>query len=128
MQAERRPIYLAGREISEHQPPFVIAEIGINHGGDIAVAKEMVRLAALSGAECVKHQTHFLEDEMTEEAKSIFPPNADFSIWEVMQKNALSPDEEIELMNQKGTVLFNSGANCCISNDRTDCAEPDSEY
>ena len=98
MQAERRPIYLAGREISEHQPPFVIAEIGINHGGDIAVAKEMVRLAALSGAECVKHQTHFLEDEMTEEAKSIFPPNADFSIWEVMQKNALSPDEEIELM------------------------------
>jgi len=43
---------IAGREISANHPPFVIAEIGINHGGDLAVAKEMVRLAALSGCEC----------------------------------------------------------------------------
>lgn len=104
MQTERRPIYLAGREISENQPPLVVAEIGINHGGDLDVAKEMVQLAALSGAECVKHQTHFLEDEMTDEAKSIFPPNADVSIWEVMQKNTLSPDAEIELMKYAETM------------------------
>src|SRR5690606_35162281 len=78
-------------------PPLVIAEIGINHGGDIAVAKEMVRLARDAGCECIKHQTHFLEDEMTDEAKSIFPPNADVSIWEVMARCALSADDEIEL-------------------------------
>ena len=41
------------------------------------MAKEMVRLAAASGCECVKHQTHIIEDEMTDEAKQIFPPNAD---------------------------------------------------
>ena len=88
---------IANREISAQHPPLVIAEIGINHGGDLEVAKSMVRLARDAGCEMVKHQTHFVEDEMTEEAKSIFPPNADVSIWEVMQRCALSPDDEIAL-------------------------------
>ena len=57
----------------------------------------MVRLAAASGCECVKHQTHILEDEMTDEAKQIFPPNADVSIWEVMARCALSQSDEAEL-------------------------------
>ncbi len=89
---------IAHRDIGPEHPPLVIAEIGINHGGDLDVAKDMVRLAAQSGAECVKHQTHFIEDEMTEEAKSIFPPNAEISIWDVMQNCALSADDEIALM------------------------------
>lgn len=88
---------IAGRTISADVPPLVIAEIGINHGGDLALAKDMVRLAAAAGCEMIKHQTHILEDEMTEEAKSIFPPNADVSIWEVMERCALSLDEEVEL-------------------------------
>jgi N-acetylneuraminate synthase len=88
---------IAHREISDKHRPLVIAEIGINHGGDLNVAKEMARLAALSGCEMVKHQTHIVEDEMTDEAKSIFPPNADVSIWEVMERCALSKDDEREL-------------------------------
>ena len=88
---------IAGRALGPSHPPLVIAEIGINHGGDLAVAKEMVRLAAASGAEMVKHQTHILEDEMTEEAKAIFPPNADVSIWEVMERCALSRADEAEM-------------------------------
>ena len=85
------------RTVGPDHPPLVIAEIGINHGGSLDVAKEMVTLAARSGAECVKHQTHFVEDEMTEDAKQIFPPNANISIWEVMERSALSPNEEIAL-------------------------------
>jgi len=88
---------IGNREISANHPPLVIAEIGINHGGDIEVAKNMVRLAAAAGCECVKHQTHIVEDEMTDEAKSIFPPNADVSIWDVMAQCALSQEDEAEL-------------------------------
>ena len=88
---------IVNRSIGAAHPPLVIAEIGINHGGDLSVAKEMVRLAAAAGCEMVKHQTHIVEDEMTEEAKSIFPPNADVSIWEVMQQCALSLEDEAEL-------------------------------
>ena len=71
---------IGDRKIGKSYPPLVIAEIGINHGGDLNVAKEMVLAAAKSGCEIVKHQTHFVEDEMTEEAKTILPPNADISI------------------------------------------------
>lgn len=88
---------IAHREIGPHQPPLVIAEIGINHGGSLDAAKAMVEAAARSGCEIVKHQTHFVDDEMTEEAKSIFPPNADVSIYEVMRRCALPPEAEKEL-------------------------------
>ena len=85
------------REISPFKAPLVIAEIGINHGGDLALAKQMVELAAKSGCECIKHQTHIIEDEMTDEAKQIFPPNADESIWDIMADCALSTQDEAEL-------------------------------
>lgn len=88
---------IGNRSVGPDHPPLVIAEIGINHGGSLDVAKEMVRLAAGAGCEVIKHQTHFLEDEMTDEAKSIFPPNADVSIWEVMARCALSAEDEIAL-------------------------------
>ncbi len=88
---------IGNRSIGPNEPPLVIAEIGINHGGDLNVAKNMVDLIASSGCECVKHQTHIIEDEMTEEAKSIFPPNADKSIWDVMKECSLTLDEEKEL-------------------------------
>ena len=88
---------IANREIGPNHPPLVIAEIGINHGGDLAVAKNMARLAALSGCEMVKHQTHIVEDEMTEEARQIFPPNADVSIWDVIAECALNLEDEAAL-------------------------------
>ena len=88
---------IGNRSVGPSHPPLVIAEIGINHGGSLDVAKTMVDLAAKAGCECIKHQTHFVEDEMTEEAKQIFPPNADVSIWDVMARCALSAEDEIKL-------------------------------
>jgi N-acetylneuraminate synthase len=88
---------IAHRHIGPDHAPLVIAEIGINHGGSLETAKEMVRLAAASGCEMIKHQTHIVEDEMTDEAKQIFPPNADVSIWDVMKQCALSLEDEAEL-------------------------------
>ncbi len=90
-------IKIGNREISPDHPPLVIAELGVNHGGSLELAKQMVSLAAGAGCEMIKHQTHFIEDEMTPEARDIFPPNADVSIWDVMERCALTGDEEIEL-------------------------------
>ena len=70
---------LGNRSSSPNEAPLVIAEIGINRGGDLGVTKNMVDLIASSGGECVKHQTHSIDDEMTEETKSIFPPNTNKS-------------------------------------------------
>lgn len=88
---------IGGRKVGEDHPPLVIADIGINHGGDLDVAKKIVELAALSGCECIKHQTHIVSDEMTDEAKQIFPPNDHRSIWDIIDACSLSLEEETEL-------------------------------
>ena len=62
---------IGNRTVGEHNPALVISEIGINHGGDIEIAKKMVDSAAKVGAEIIKHQTHIVEDEMSQEAKKI---------------------------------------------------------
>ena len=66
---------LGNRSSIPNEAPLVIAEIGINHGGNLGVTKNIVDLVASSGGEYVKHQTHSIEDKMTKKAQSIFPPN-----------------------------------------------------
>ncbi len=48
--------YIAEREISEKSPSFIIAEIGNNHQGDIALAKQLVDHAVAAGVDCAKFQ------------------------------------------------------------------------
>lgn len=48
---------LAGRKIGGPHPPFVIAEAGINHNGDVSRAIDMVAAAKAAGADAVKFQT-----------------------------------------------------------------------
>jgi len=76
---------------------LVIPEIGINHEGDLKVAKEMVLSAYRAGARLVKHQTHIVEDEMCAVAKYVVPGNAKDSIYEIMERCALNEEEELEL-------------------------------
>ena len=40
-----------------HKMPKIIAEIGFNHEGNIAMAEEMIKAAAQAGANAVKFQT-----------------------------------------------------------------------
>ena len=42
--------------ISEDSPAFIVAEIGINHNGEIGIAKDTISAAAASGANAVKFQ------------------------------------------------------------------------
>jgi len=90
-------ITIGNRKIGEQFPPIVIAEIGINHEGSLEVAKKMVDAAHKAGAEIVKHQTHVVEDEMSAEARRLIPGNTDVSIYDVMERCALSEKDEYEL-------------------------------
>lgn len=96
---KRKPEFsIKGRLIGESHPPVVIAELGINHGGLLDLAIHMAEVAISAGAEIIKHQTHIIEDEMSEEAKSVIPGNADLSIYEIMKTCALSETDEFKLM------------------------------
>ena len=86
-----------GRKVGVDYAPLIIAEIGINHEGNLKVAFEMVDAAIKGGAEIIKHQTHVVEDEMCGEAKNIIPGNADVSIYEIMDRCSLNEEDEIKL-------------------------------
>lgn len=53
---ERNGFHINGREISERNPSFIIAEIGNNHQGDISLAKKLVDHAIEAKVDCVKFQ------------------------------------------------------------------------
>jgi len=86
---------ISDRIIGEAYPPLVIAEIGINHEGVFEKAIRMVDDAFAAGCECVKFQSHVIEDEMI--PNDVIPGNATESIWNIMKRCALSEEEEIRL-------------------------------
>jgi len=88
---------IGDRKIGPKYPPLIIAEIGINHGGSLKKAKQMIKEAHQAGAECVKFQAHVVEDEMVSVAKKIIPSHAEESIWDIMQKCAFSEEQDREL-------------------------------
>lgn len=90
-------ISIDSRKISPQHSPFIVAEIGINHEGDINKAFKMIDDAHKAGCECVKFQSHVIEDEMIPEAKKIVPSNANDSIYEIMRRCSLSEKEEFAL-------------------------------
>jgi len=51
-----RDIKLGNRMVGDGQPAYVIAEIGINHNGDLGIAKQMIEAAVHAGADAVKFQ------------------------------------------------------------------------
>jgi pseudaminic acid synthase len=51
-------IEIAGRPIGEGCPPYVIAEMSANHGGDLEHAVELLREVAAAGADAIKLQTY----------------------------------------------------------------------
>ncbi|MBU0758535.1 MAG: N-acetylneuraminate synthase family protein [Nanoarchaeota archaeon] len=93
----KNEITIGNRKIGPEHKPLVIAEIGINHGGSLKTAKEMVDAASCAGVEVVKHQTHIVGDEMVPIAKKIIPGNATASIYEIMERCALSEEDEMVL-------------------------------
>ena len=91
----KNKIEINGRSVGEDYPPLIIAEIGINHEGNISKAKKMVEDAKKSGAECVKFQCHIIEDEMIK--NNVVPGNANESIWDIIERCSLTEDEETQL-------------------------------
>ncbi len=51
-----REIRIGNRMVGDGHPAFIIAEIGINHNGDLEIAKQMIGAAAHAGVDAVKFQ------------------------------------------------------------------------
>lgn len=103
------PFAIADRKIGPNFPPLVIAEIGINHEGDFQKAIQIIDDAAAVGCECVKFQSHIIEDEMI--PNQVVPANAKESIWEIMKRCAFTEKQEAELKRYteaKGMIFLST--------------------
>lgn len=99
------------RIIGDEHPPVVVAEVGINHEGSLETAIAMADAAIDAGAEIVKHQTHVVEDEMSDEAKSVIPGHTVESIYEIMARCALGEAQERRLMQHvesRGAIFIST--------------------
>jgi N,N'-diacetyllegionaminate synthase len=62
-------VKIADRQIGEGRPCFIIAEAGVNHNGDIGLAKKLIDAAHEAGADAVKFQTFKAEAIVTADAE-----------------------------------------------------------
>ena len=49
-------VNIRGEKIGDHHPCFIVAEIGINHNGDMEIAKRLIQVAKDAGVHAVKFQ------------------------------------------------------------------------
>lgn len=64
-------IKIAGREVGDGAAPFIIAEVGINHNGELDKALAMIAVAKAAGCDAVKFQT-FKAAEFCGDPKQMF--------------------------------------------------------
>jgi N,N'-diacetyllegionaminate synthase len=97
-------INLFGKIIGVGQSPFVIAEIGVNHNGDVDLACRMIAEAARRGADCVKFQTFRAGAVATQEA-----PKAAYQLattekkesqFEMLRRLELSPEAHEQIIRE----------------------------
>ena len=97
-------ISIGGRPIGAGCPCFVIAEAGINHNGDMGLAKQLIREAAGAGCDAVKFQTY-----RTDAIAALNAPMAEYqkvnagfsgSQADLLARCELGREEHLQLMSE----------------------------
>lgn len=71
----RYNVKIADKIIGDGHPCFIIAEIGINHNGSVALAKKMIDEAVEAGCDAVKFQKRTVTKVYTPEELDVYRPN-----------------------------------------------------
>lgn len=72
-----KEVKVGNKIIGDGHPCFIIAEIGINHNGDVKLAKQLIDIAVMTGCDAVKFQKRtvdvvYTKEELAKERPSVF--------------------------------------------------------
>jgi N-acetylneuraminate synthase/N,N'-diacetyllegionaminate synthase len=99
------------------KPVLIIAEAGVNHNGDLTIARQLIDVAAAANADVVKFQTYKTENIVSKEAKKAAYQNKNIdsesdSQYEMLKKLELPISWHIELKkyaSDKNIVFLSTG-------------------
>ncbi|MFQ5450015.1 MAG: N-acetylneuraminate synthase family protein [Nitrospinaceae bacterium] len=102
-----------GKPLGPGHPPFVVAEVGFNHLGDVKLARRMVEAAAENLADAVKLQTFVGEELVSKRHMAEDPehPGREIPLYEFFRRYELTRKEYEELFEharQLGIPLFST--------------------
>lgn len=108
-------IRIGKKEIGDNKPVFIIAEAGVNHNGDIQLAKKLIEAAKYAGADAVKFQT-FKTEEVVSQKTRLVPYQKEFvkgarTQFDMLKVLELTPQDHRELMSfakSKGIILIST--------------------
>ncbi|HTF06154.1 MAG TPA: N-acetylneuraminate synthase family protein, partial [Bacteroidia bacterium] len=105
-------IQVGKARIGKSHPVFIIAEAGVNHGGDMAVARQLIDIAAAAGANAVKFQAFRTESLILKNvSKAPYQQEtttASESQFDMLKKLELKRDQYVELKKycESKNVMF----------------------
>ena len=94
------------RVVSNYTQPYIIAELGSNHNGDMGIAKKLIIEAKDAGADCVKFQS-WSKDSIFSKKKyednyftdDDYRDRSDCTLEEVVEEYSISESELLEMTN-----------------------------
>lgn len=108
-------IKIGNRAVGTGFPAFIVAEIGINHNGDMNLAKKMIDAAVEAGVDSVKFQNYTTEDFLSADTSLTYEYENDGqkvveSQFDMFKRCELSPQNVRELKEycDKTGVIFHS--------------------
>ena len=108
----KKSITIGSYIISEESAVFIIAEAGVNHGGNISIAKELVDIAKEAQANAVKFQTFKTDNLILKNvAKAEYQQrttDAKETQYDMLKKLELTKEQNLELKAycEKNDILF----------------------
>lgn len=97
----RKSINIDGYEIGEKNQTYIVAEIGINHGGDLDKAIKLIDEAKSAGANAVKMQSYLTEKRVA----------VDSPLFKILKDSELSFDQQekcIKHGKNNGITIFST--------------------
>lgn len=105
-------LQIENRVISEQEKTFIIAEAGVNHNGDMNLAKEMIDAASESGADAIKFQTFKAEKLILKNIEKApyqkVTTNSNESQYDMLKRLEVTKEQTKELIDycQKKNIIF----------------------